>query len=190
MFIFEILHNKVFKKFCFFVVVDQTSLKKLDRKIDAFCNIYIYFFALALKARKVNINIKNLTLFFRYSAISLKRKFSPQQKKRNSSITEGYRDEFSVNLFCSCLNTFLSARGARSEDSARGLEPEVSVPPGWLTIAQASALSRQAPGVSSLDERGNKRLSCLVHPHGVAEGTGDRRFDSLGVCSSASEGIL
>ncbi|XP_044896687.1 sideroflexin-4 isoform X2 [Felis catus] len=128
--------------------------------------------------------------FVRYSAISLKRKFSPQQKKRNSSTTEGYRDEFLVNLFRSCLNAFLSARGVRSEDSARGLEPEVSVPPGRLTIAQASALSRQVPGVSSLDERRNKRLSCLVHPHGVAEGMGDRRFDSLGVCSSATEGIL
>lgn len=54
-----------------------------------------FFKSLASKARKVlNMNTKNLTLFFRYSAVSLKRKFSLQQKKQNTSITEGYKGKF------------------------------------------------------------------------------------------------
>ena len=49
---------------------------------------------LTSKAKKLNMHIKNLTLFFRYSAVSLKRKFSQQPKKQNSSITEGCRCAF------------------------------------------------------------------------------------------------
>lgn len=57
--------------------------------------VLFFFLNLASKARRrLNVNIKNLTLCFRYSAVSLKRKFSLQQKKQNSSITEGCRGEF------------------------------------------------------------------------------------------------
>ncbi|XP_036191706.1 sideroflexin-4 isoform X3 [Myotis myotis] len=46
--------------------------------------------------------------FKKYSAVNSNRKFSLQQKKQNSSITEGCRGEFRVHLFDPCLETFLS----------------------------------------------------------------------------------
>ena len=131
--------------------------------------------------------MKNLTWFFRYSAVSSKRKFNLRQKKQNSSITEGYRDVFLVNLFGSCLNTFLAARGVRSENSAGGLEPEVSAPTGCLTITQATTISRLVPGLSSLDgrreEKGEAVLSDPPPPaaHGAVEGTADGGVSFLAV---------
>ncbi|XP_077933192.1 sideroflexin-4 isoform X2 [Halichoerus grypus] len=102
--------------------------------------------------------------FVRYSAVNLKRKFSLQQKKPNSSITEGCKDVFSVNLFGSCLNTLLSARGVRPENSAAGpgLAPDVSAPTGCLTVTQATALSRLLPGLSSLDGRREEKGEAVL----------------------------
>lgn len=54
----------------------------------------IFLTWLLKQGKFLNAYSKNLLLFFRYSTVSLKRKFSLQQKKQNSSITEGCRGEF------------------------------------------------------------------------------------------------
>lgn len=161
--------------------LDVTEKMGLENR----CFLEIVF---KLLRKVLHINTKTLTLFFRYSAVSLKRKFSLQQKKQNSSITEGYRDAVLVYLFGSCPNTFLSARGVHSENSEGGLEPEVSAPTGCLTITQAMTVSRLVPGLSSWmeDEKREERLSCLTHLTGLPRG---RLIEELvSRCSSASEG--
>lgn len=86
-----------------------------------------------------------------------------------------------MNLFGSCLNTFLAARGIGSESPAGGLEPRCPRPhvalhlhrprptPGWCLAFQAWVD----------EEKGEAVLS--DPPHGAAEGTADGGGSFLGV---------
>lgn len=121
------------------------------------------FLNLASKARKVrNINIKNLTFLFRYSAVCWRRKFSLQRKNQSSSITEGCRGQWKVDFFGSCLKTRFTrfpfrelcqrpsgprgclhprdgvylpgpSRGRRAWDWEAGWKKEMGGCPVWLT---------------------------------------------------------
>lgn len=93
LFAFEIFNLKVLR--------NGTSYNQLDiigKGVKKW--VLSEFFKTWLEAFKHGI-LKNVTLSFRSSAVSLKRRFSLLQKKRNSSITEGYR-----NKFISCLEIF------------------------------------------------------------------------------------